>query len=129
MVTAIPAPGPGTLAFAISGRLTRADYQDVLLPAVREKITSGEQIRILAVVEDFRGLEPGALLEDLRAAATLSAGQRALASYFAVVTDTDWVRRAISLFGWIVPGELRLFTTARRADAEAWLATAGERCD
>jgi hypothetical protein len=28
-----------------------------------------------------------------------------------------------------VPGEIRLFTTARRADAETWLATAGDRWD
>jgi hypothetical protein len=129
MVTVIPARGSGTLAFVISGRVTRADYQEVLLPPVREKISSGEQIRMLAVIEDFRGLEPGTLLEDLRAAAKLGSGQRSLASYFAVVTDTEWVRRGISLFGWIVPGEIRLFTIARRADAETWLATAGDRCD
>jgi hypothetical protein len=129
MVTVIPARGPGTLAFVISGRLTRADYQEVLLPLVREKISRGETIRMLAVIEDFLGVEPGALLEDLRAAAKLGSGQRSLASYFAVVTDTDWVRRAISLFGWVVPGEIRLFTTARRADAETWLATAGDRWD
>jgi hypothetical protein len=129
MVTVIPARGPGTLAFVISGRLTRADYQEVLLPLVREKISRGEPIRMLAVIEDFLGVEPGALLEDLRAAAKLGSGQRSLASYFAVVTDTDWVRRAISLFGWVVPGEIRLFTTARRADAETWLATAGDRWD
>jgi hypothetical protein len=129
MVTVIPARGPGTLAFVISGRLTRTDYQEVLLPLVREKISRGEPIRMLAVIEDFLGVEPGALLEDLRAAAKLGSGQRSLASYFAVVTDTDWVRRAISLFGWVVPGEIRLFATARRADAETWLATAGDRWD
>src|SRR4051794_33266061 len=94
MVTVIPASGPGTLAFVISGRLTRADYEEVLLPPVRETIARGEQIRMLAVINDFHGLEPGALFEDLKAAATLGSGQRTLA-YFAVVTDADWVRRAI----------------------------------
>src|SRR5689334_3289886 len=127
MVRAIPARGPGTLAFVISGRLTRADYQEVLLPPVREKILSGEQIRVLAVIEDFGGLEPGALLQELRAAASLGSGQRSLASYFAVVTDIDWVRRGISLFGWMVPGEKRVFTSAQRPEAETWLATAPER--
>jgi hypothetical protein len=126
MVTVIAASGPGTLAFAISGRLTRADYQEVLLPPVREKISRGEQIRVLAVIEDFHGLEPGALLKDLKAAATLGSGQRSLASYFAVVTDADWIHRGISLFGWFVPGEIRLFTTARRGEAETWLATVGD---
>ena len=45
---------------------------------------------------------------------------------FAIVSDTDWVRRAIALFGRLVPGEIRMFTTIQRADAETWLATAGE---
>src|SRR4051794_14872026 len=112
MVTVIPASGPGTLGFVISGRLTSADYQEVLLPPVRETIARGEHIRMLAVIDEFHGLEPGALLQDLKAAARLGSTQRSLASYFAVVTDADWVRRAISLFGWLVPGEIRIFTSA-----------------
>lgn len=127
MVTTTPAGGPGTLGFVISGRLTRAEYQEVLLPPVRERIERGEQIRVLAVIEDFRGLEPGALLEDLMAAAKLGSGQRSARPYFAVVTDADWVRRGIALFGRLVPGEIRVFAAARRADAETWLATAGDR--
>jgi hypothetical protein len=129
MVSVISPSGPDTLAFVISGHLTRADYQEVLLPPIREKISRGEQIRMLAVIEDFRGLEPGALLEDLTAAAKLGSAQPSLASQFAVVTDIDWIRCGISLFGWIVPGKIRLFTTARRADAETWLAIAGDRSD
>lgn len=80
---------------------------------------------MLAVIEDFQGLEPGGLLEELRSAAKLGSGQRATRSHFAVVTDADWVRRAIALFGWLVPGEVRVYSTDRRADAEAWLANAG----
>src|SRR3954471_16400975 len=126
MVTVIPTSGPGTLAFVISGRLTRADYRDLLLPPVRETIAKGEAIRMLAVIDDFSGLEPGGLLEELTAAAKLGTGHRSLPAYFAVVTDTPWVRRAIALFGWLAPGQTRVFTTAQRADAETWLATAGD---
>jgi hypothetical protein len=129
VVTVIPASGPGTLAFVISGRLTSADYREVLLPPIRETIARGEEIRVLAIIDDFRGLEPGGLLEEFKAAARLGTGQRSLASYFAVVTDADWIGRAISLFGWLVPGEIRVFTSARRADAETWLATAGDRSE
>src|SRR3954453_5417834 len=127
MVRVIAASGPGTLGFLISGRLTRAEYQEVLLPPVRETIARGEPIRMLAVIDDFRGLEPGALLGERKAAANLGSEQRADAPRFAVVSDTDWVRRAIALFGWLAPGETRVFTTAQRADAETWLATAGDR--
>jgi hypothetical protein len=129
LVRVIPASRPGMLAFVISGRLTRADYHEVLLPPVHATITRGEQLRMLAVIEDFHGLEPGALLGDLKAAMRLGSGQRTLASFFAVVTDVDWIRRGISVFGWMVPGEIRLFTSARRTDAETWLATAGDSSD
>src|SRR3954447_12942434 len=122
MVTVIEASDAATLAFRISGRLTRADYQDVLLPPVRAKIERGEPLRMLAVIDDFQGLEAGALLQDLMAAAKLGAGQRSYSSRFAVVSETDWVRRAVALSGWLVPGELRVFPPAERADAEVWLA-------
>src|SRR3954451_14976796 len=123
MVAVIPASAPGTLAFAISGRLTRADYEEVLLPPIRDTIARGEPIRVLAVIDDFHGLEAAPLLEELKAVAKLGSRQSALASSFGVVTDVDWIRRGISLFGWMVPGEIRVFPTARRPDAESWLAT------
>jgi hypothetical protein len=124
MVQLVPASAPGVLAFVISGRLTRADYQDVLLPPIRDTIARRESIRVLAAIESFEGMEPGGLLEELKAAGKLGSSQDALRSYFAVVTDIGWVRRSVTLFGWIVPGELRVFTTAKRPDAEAWLANA-----
>ena len=126
MVKVIAVSEPDILGFGISGRLTRADYEEILLPAVQDRIASGEPIRILAVIEDFHGVEPGALLQDLMAVAKLGSRQRVITLRFAVVSDTDWVRRAIALFGWLVPGEIRMFTTIQRADAETWLATAGE---
>jgi hypothetical protein len=113
---------PGTLGFVISGRVTRADYQDVVLPPIRAAIANGEPIRVLAVIDGFEGLEAGPLLEELRAAATLGRGQRSLEARFAVVSDAAWVRRAIALFGGLIPGEVRHFTDAGRGDAESWLA-------
>jgi hypothetical protein len=95
------------------------------LPPIRETIANGERIRVLAVIDDFQGLEPGGLLEELKAAGKLGSAQDSLRSYFAVVCDTDWVRRSIVLFGWLVPGEIRVFTTDQRADAETWLARVG----
>jgi len=124
MVSVIAVDAPGVLAFAIVGRLTRADYRDVLLPPIREVIANGEEIRVLAVVERFQGLEAGGLLEELKAAARVGSAQDSLRSYFAVVTDADWVRRSIALFGWLVPGDIRVFTSDRRTEAETWLADA-----
>jgi hypothetical protein len=40
----------------------------------------------------------------------------------ALVTDKDWVRHGASAFGWLAPGELRLFEPPERDTARAWLA-------
>jgi hypothetical protein len=42
MVDVIPDMPPGTLAFRVSGRLTRDDYVDVLVPPLREAVEAGE---------------------------------------------------------------------------------------
>lgn len=121
-VALIPDLPTGILGFVISGRLTRADYQEALVPPVAALIERGEDIRVLAVIEHFDGLEAGGLLAELKSAAKLGSSQRAIGTYFAVVSDTDWVRRSLGLFGRFVPGEMKVFPTARRAEAQAWLA-------
>jgi SpoIIAA-like len=37
------------------------------------------------------------------------------------VTDRDWVRHGASAFGWLAPGELRLFERSEQEEARAWL--------
>ena len=41
---------------------------------------------------------------------------------FALVTDKDWVRRGVAVFGWVSPGEMRVFADGERDQAAAWLA-------
>jgi hypothetical protein len=36
------------------------------------------------------------------------------------VTDKDWLRHAISGFGWLSPGELRVFEPGQLEEAKAW---------
>jgi hypothetical protein len=40
----------------------------------------------------------------------------------AVVTDVDWLRNAMHLFGWMTPGEQRLFNLSELARAKDWVA-------
>jgi hypothetical protein len=43
--------------------------------------------------------------------------------------DKDWVWRGASAFGWLAPGELRLFEPSEREEARAWLgATSSRHC-
>jgi hypothetical protein len=112
----------GLLGFRISGRLSRDDYTDVLLPPVREAVERGDKVRMLVVMgPDFTGLEPGALWEDLKAAADLGIRHRSSWERVAIVTDAEWLRRAVELLGWLAPGQIRVFPLSDVDAAKAWL--------
>src|SRR5882757_1784625 len=114
----------GTLGFRASGRLSREDLAEVVLPPIREAIDHGEKIRLLFEIHsDFEGLAPGAAVEDFKADIQLGLGRHSAWERFAIVSDLDWVRRAIGVFGWMAPGELRLFADSEPESAKAWLAT------
>jgi hypothetical protein len=110
----------GALGFRISGRLTREEYFRILDP-VRELLERGDKVSFLIVTEpDFHGLDLGTLWEDLKAAGSVGLKHRSSWDRLAVVTDKDWMRHAISAFGWLSPGELRVFEPNEFDEAKAW---------
>jgi SpoIIAA-like len=122
MVEALADMPPGTLGFRISGTITRDEYHELLAP-VHETLERGEKVRYLVVTApDFHGLDVGALWEDVKAAGSVGLKHRASWERFAVVTDKDWMRNAIAAFGWVSPGELRVFEPDELEAATAWLA-------
>jgi hypothetical protein len=110
------------LGFRFSGHVTRDEYTQTLLPPLKEQIARGAKIRLAVVIDDdFDQFEAGALWEDLKfgfgsGLAHLSAWER-----MALVSDAKWVHHAISLFGWLVPGDVRVLPLAQLDDAKAWL--------
>jgi len=42
----------------------------------------------------------------------------------AVVTDVDWIAKAMHMFGWLTPGEVKLYGLAELQDAKTWVAVA-----
>ena len=58
------ASGEGLAALA-SGKLTRADYKEVLEPVLREAAEAGE-IRMVFELTGFKGLEPAAWYQGTR---------------------------------------------------------------
>lgn len=41
----------------------------------------------------------------------------------AVVTGTDWVRHTVGVFGFLVPGMVKVFDLGEEAAARAWVTT------
>jgi hypothetical protein len=110
---------PGVIGFEASGKLHAEDYRDVLLPAIEQAAGSGE-VRIVLVIRDFDGLSGGALWEDLK----MGIENLRVWKKIALVTDIDWMKHLTAMFGWMTPGELKVFSLAQRDDAIAWAAAA-----
>jgi len=113
---------PGVLGFSASGKISRDEYHELMKP-IYAALESGGQVKLLFVVEDdFHGLDLGALWEDMKAAGSVGLKHRSAWKKMALVTDKDWIRHGAAGFGWIAPGELRVFEPAKRDEAIAWLA-------
>jgi hypothetical protein len=112
-------PG-GVVGLRAVGRVTGDDYRNVLVPAVDEATAGGRKARLLLDLgEGFEGYDASAMTADA------GVGLEHFRSFerVAVVTDTDWIRRAIHLFGPLIPGEVRVFPVADEARAREWVAS------
>jgi hypothetical protein len=111
----------GTIGLRASGKLTRDDYREVLEPALREGVESGE-LRLLFVLTSFDGLEAGAVPEDIKTGLSAWFGHHSAWKRFALVTDSDWVARAMHMFAWLAPGDVMVCEPDRLEDARSWVA-------
>jgi hypothetical protein len=112
----------GTLGFRVSGRVARADYTDVLEPALKEAVGQSAGLRSLYVIDSLERMDPGALWEDAKTGFDLSVAHRADWRRTAIVTDQNWLAEAARLFAWMVPGEFRTFPVAELDAAKTWVA-------
>jgi hypothetical protein len=115
---------PGeVVGFEAVGEVTAEDYEEVVAPALEAALAGHEKIRLLHVIGDrFTGHSASALWEDTR----LGLGNVRSIERIAVVTDLTHFRALVRGAGWTLPGELRLFSTSERAEAEAWVSGGDE---
>lgn len=111
----------GTVGFRAAGEVSADDYREVLEPALREAAESG-QIRMLYALDAGVAMEAGAVLQDAWTGASIGIGHHSAWRRSAIVTDVEWVEKAMRLFAWMVPGELRVFPAADLEEAKAWVA-------
>ena len=108
---------PGTIGVEAVERVTEDDYRNVLVPAVSAALERGD-VRLLYVLgKDFDSYSAGALWADTK----LLAGNRKAWKKVAIVSDADWLENSIKAFGWLMPGEVKVFETDEVHDAKEWL--------
>jgi hypothetical protein len=101
------------------GNVTDDDYERVLIPAVQARRDAHEQLRFLYVLgEEFDGWSMGALWQDTKLGIKSARDWEKIA----IVSDSDAVHHAVKAFGWMIPGEVRVFDDDELDDAKEWVA-------
>jgi hypothetical protein len=91
---AIPVNADKVGAFICKGRVTKADYDSVLVPAVLQALKTHSKVRFYyETADDFSGIDPGAMWEDFKV------GMKHLTRWdrFAVVADVEWIKQTMPL--------------------------------
>lgn len=111
----------GVAGFAAKGRVTRKDYEDVLIPKMLEVLNAHRKVRCYYELgPEFSGMDPGAAWEDFKLGIEhLTRWER-----LAIVTDVEWIRITLNIFRFLVPCELRLFAASDAAQGRNWIAEA-----
>jgi SpoIIAA-like len=111
----------GAVGLRAWGKLSKDDYTEVLEPVLREAVASGE-LRLVFVLTDFHGLEPGAWPEDVKTGLRTWVREHSAWKRFALVTDVEWVARAMRLFAWLTPGDVMIRDLDGLEEAKRWVA-------
>jgi hypothetical protein len=121
MIDRIAEMPAGTIGLRASGKLSKSDYTEVLEPALGEGVGSGE-LRLLFVLADFEGLDLGAVPEDVKTGLRVWVRDHTAWKRFALVTDEEWVAKAMHMFTWLTPGEVLIRNLDGLEEAKRWVA-------
>ena len=106
------------LAFVCKGKVTKSDYDTVLVPAVLNALKTHDKLRLYyETAADFGGIDPGAMWADFKV------GMEHLTRWerIALVTDIDWIKYTMQFFSFMMPGATKLFPLSQAAEARAWI--------
>jgi SpoIIAA-like len=121
MVERIGEMPAGTIGFKVVEELTGDDYREQIEPVLGEAAENGE-VRLLFEIDAGFGMDAGAVIEDAKTGLKLGLGHMKAWKRTAIVTDVDWIRKAMKAFGFMAPGEVRVFEPAELGAAKVWVA-------
>lgn len=118
MIEQIPDLPDNVLGFTAKGTVTANDYESIIIPAVEALFSRHSKIRFLYHLgEDFSGFEAAAAWDDMKLGLKHLGGWERMA----VVSDVEWIRAAVKIFGLAIPGHVRVFHDRDLAEATRWI--------
>jgi SpoIIAA-like len=106
------------VAVLAEGQVTRQDYEEVLIPRVKQALAKHAKVRLYYELGSaFNGIDAGAAWEDFKIGLEhVTRWER-----IAVVTDVQWLRLTLGAFRFMMPGKLSVFPTSQTIEARAWI--------
>jgi len=119
MIKKLPESSGNILGFWIRGKLTEADYRDLLVHEMEKAMAEFPRIRVVWVMEEFEGWTVGAAWEDFLLGLKFSAVEK-----MATVIDEswdEWLTVLFRAFTMLTHTELRFFKNERLDEAWNWI--------
>jgi len=100
------------------GKITGADYETVLIPAIEGKLKTHKKLRMLYHLgSSFTGFDLSAMVDDAKMGMKhLSAWDR-----IALVSDHEMINAFAKFFGHMMSCELRVYKNSELAEAKKWI--------
>jgi len=109
---------PGNVvSFVYDGRVTRRDYETVLVPVIEAALSQHEKVRLYYQVgQDFCHIEPGV-------SRNFNVGIEHLLGWdrIAIVTNLDWFRETVRALSFLMPGFVEVFSLDEVVIAREWI--------
>ena len=105
------------LAIEATGKVTREDYKNTLIPRAEAMMGKGPIKMLYVIGKEFTGFEVGALWDD----SAFGLRHWHDFSHIAVVTDHDWLRIMVDVFKPFFHGDVRLFSLDELPTARSWI--------
>jgi SpoIIAA-like len=105
------------VGIAVTGRVTKKDCYDVLMPAMENSLKGHDKIRLYY---ELNSRFPGAAWDDLNVGIEYAPPCERVA----IVTDVSWIQYTVKALRFLIPGEIQVFATVRASEGRAWIAAA-----
>ncbi|MBI1214939.1 MAG: STAS/SEC14 domain-containing protein [Alphaproteobacteria bacterium] len=121
MISLVSGFSGNIVGVSAKGRLTREDYEGVLIPAVEKALADHEKVRLYYELgAEFAGVDVGAMWEDFKVGmAHYSKWER-----IAIVTDVEWLAHSVNAFAFMMPCPVKVFKNGEASAAKEWIAEA-----
>ena len=120
MIEVINGLPDNVLGIVATGKVTRRDCAEVLVPALER---AGEWHHRLRLYYEIRSRFPGAAWEEMQ----LGVAQSPNWERIAIVSDVAWIKHTVQALRLLIPGDIRVFATTETPEGLAWITDAKYR--